>query len=95
MSAERHEDTFDVDTIKHRDNEWETHLLQDGVDVVESPVYVEGYDLDFDGPVTVTFNEYFTTIEGDMKVTISWVEREWEGEPYEEDHRVEQVEVFA
>lgn len=91
---ERHEETFDVDTIKHFNNEWETELLKDGVDVVERPVYVEGSYLDFDGPITVAFGEYFTTIEGDMKITVSWVEREYEGEPYTEDHQVEEIEVF-
>jgi hypothetical protein len=89
----RIEETFDVDTIQHYNNEFETRLKRDGEDVVGRPVYA-GDELDLNGPVTVSLGEYFTVIEGDMKITVSWVEREYEGEPYTEDHRVEQIEVF-
>jgi len=92
---ERHEETFDVDTIRHKNSEWDTTLHKDEERVVSNPVYTNGYELEFNGPVTVEFDEYYTKITGDMKVTVSWVEREFEGEPYEEDHQIEDVEVFA
>lgn len=95
MSHERQEQTFEVDTIKHFNDEYETELYHDGEDVLGEPVYINDQELDFDGPVTVTVGEYWTTIEGPMEVTVSWVLREWENDSYEEDHTVEEVSIVS
>ena len=90
---ERNTETYNVDTIKHHHNQWGNDLLRNDDTVIQRTVY--GGTLDLDGPVTVELDEYFTTITGDMKVTVSYVEREYEGETYTEDYQIESVEVFA
>lgn len=90
---ERPQETFDVDTIKHYHSQWETELLRNGVDVIGWPVYMG--EVEFDGPVTVEFDEYYSYIRGDMKVTVSYQEEEYEGESYKEGFQIEQVEAFA
>lgn len=90
---EAREDTFDIDTIRYYNDEYHARLLHNGVTPV-GMVHVPDRTLHFDGPVTVVFDEYITTIEGDMKATVSWSEDTWDGEVVREDHVLEQVEVF-
>lgn len=87
-------DTIVVDKLAWYEESWRGELYRDGQSAYDNPVHIEGNKINIDGPVTIEFDEYYTTIETEMEVTISYVEREYEGETYPDDHVLESVEVL-
>lgn len=75
-------ETVTVDKIRHYNNQYETFLYED-----DDEVY-RWERLRWDGPIdveaAVSFDEYYTTLEGDFEVTIEWTE-------YEDDNHDESI----
>lgn len=92
MSRERI--TVTAETLRYFYDEWRGTLFLDGEEVFNRMVYHDGIPL-HDG-MELDFDEHYAEITADeMEVTLSYSHVEWEGDEWDEDFTIEDIEMTA
>lgn len=89
---ERQTHTIQCNKIRYFPDEWTLQLFNDSQELFDE--MVGDFELDGDDGMHIDFDEYYVTITADdIEVTVSYFERSDEYGVFNEDYRVESVEV--